>query len=100
MTTNDQLILSEFLQQRKVDIAKEMDESKFFELFVSEQILKDLDLSWDELEEGVVGAGGDGGIDSLFHLWCKDGKVAIKIYFSLYSCSIFESFNGDLTLDC
>ncbi|HBF38231.1 MAG TPA: hypothetical protein DDW50_13025 [Firmicutes bacterium] len=66
MTTNDQLILSEFLQQRKAEIAQEMDESKFFEIFVSEQILKDLDLSWDELEEGIVGAGGDGGIDSIY----------------------------------
>lgn len=44
MPTNDQLILSELLQQRKADIAQEMDESKFFELFASEQILKDIDL--------------------------------------------------------
>jgi hypothetical protein len=40
--------------------------SDYFELFTSEQILKDYDLSYDELLGGIVGNGGDGGIDSIY----------------------------------
>ena len=66
MLTNDQLILDEYLLQRKNEIAPTLDDYKFFELFVSEQILKDIDLSWEELEDGIIGASGDGGIDSMY----------------------------------
>ena len=37
-----------------------------FEFFASEQALKDADLSVDELQAGVVGGNGDGGIDGVF----------------------------------
>lgn len=87
MTTNDQLILSDLLQQRKADIAQDMDESKFFELFASEQILKDIDLSWDELEEGIVGAGGDGGIDSIYFF--INGTL-------IHEDTDFSNFKGDI----
>lgn len=87
MTTNDQLILLELLQQRKADIAQEMNESRFFELFASEQILKDIDLSWDELDEGIVGAGGDGGIDSIYFF--INGTL-------IHEDTDFSNFKGDI----
>ena len=34
----------------------------------AQQVLKDFDLSYDELESGLVGAGGDGGIDGFYLL--------------------------------
>ena len=43
-----------------------MSESEYFEFFTAEQILKDFDLSYDELALGIVGGGNDGGIDSLY----------------------------------
>lgn len=38
----------------------------FFEYFSSSQILKDYDLSDDEIENGIVGSSGDGGCDSIY----------------------------------
>ena len=45
-----------------------MKDSDFFELFVFEQVLKDYDLSQDELESGRVNGSDDGGIDGFFLL--------------------------------
>ena len=66
MATNDVIILDKILEQRHADIAPELDSATFFELFVAEQVLKDYDLSYDELKAGRVGGGGDGGIDALY----------------------------------
>jgi hypothetical protein len=66
MASNDQVILNHLLEKRKQTIAPELHDSSFFELFVSEQLLKNYDLSYDEIEAGVVGKGNDGGIDSLY----------------------------------
>ncbi len=66
MTNNDQVILDQVLEQQLKDRAPSMGKSEFFELFVSEQILKDYDLSDEELEGGIVGNGGDGGIDGIY----------------------------------
>jgi len=66
MATNDVIILDQILVQRKQDIAPDLSDSAFFEVFTAEQILKDYDLSYDEITSGIVGNGGDGGIDSIY----------------------------------
>jgi hypothetical protein len=66
MATNDVIILDKILEQRHADIGPELNPPTFFELFVAEQVLKDYDLSYDELKAGRVGGGGDGGIDALY----------------------------------
>jgi len=66
MSKNDQIILDEILEQLKQEIAPELSDSDHFELFTTEQILKDFDLSYDEVMSGIVDGGGDGGIDSLY----------------------------------
>jgi hypothetical protein len=43
-----------------------MPAASFFTVFVSEQILKNQDLGYDELLDGIVDGGGDGGIDAVF----------------------------------
>ncbi len=68
MVTNDGIILDGVLEQRQVEVDPELDPSSFFEFFTAEQVLKDFDLSYDEIESGLVGAGGDGGIDGIFLL--------------------------------
>ena len=64
--TNDQVILDEIIAQRQAEVGESLDDSEFFEVYTAEQILKDYDLSYDELQSGVVAGGNDGGIDSMF----------------------------------
>ena len=42
------------------------NESAYFEYFSASQVLKDYDLSDDEIESGIVGAGNDGGCDGMY----------------------------------
>lgn len=64
--SNDRIILDEILEQQQSARAPTLAASKYFELFVTEQVLKDYDLSNEEIESGLVGDGGDGGIDSIY----------------------------------
>lgn len=62
----DQVVLKRILSDLRAEEGNERTESDFFEAFSAEQILKDNDLSYEEIENGIVGKGGDGGIDSVF----------------------------------
>jgi hypothetical protein len=66
--TNDQIILKQLLEDRKRDVAPELSQASYFELFCAEQILKNYDSSYDDIGEGIVDSGGDGGIDSIYVL--------------------------------
>jgi hypothetical protein len=66
MTSNDKIILDEILKQRHAEVDPNASPSDFFELFAAEQVLKDFDLSYDEIDSGLVGDGGDGGIDAIY----------------------------------
>ena len=68
MTTNSQIILDGVLKQRQSEMDPDADPSTFFEFFTAQQILKDFDLSYDEIESGLIGGGGDGGVDSIYLL--------------------------------
>ncbi len=52
MPTNDQIILRQLLEDRKRDVAPELSDADYFELFCAEQILKNYDASYDELLDG------------------------------------------------
>ncbi|WP_316797113.1 AIPR family protein [Pedobacter agri] len=66
MSTNQQIILNTLLDQQKNNLGSTLKEDDYFHLFVTEQVLKNLELSYDELLEGIVDNGGDGGIDSIY----------------------------------
>ncbi len=66
MSSSKLTILKEVLTQKKAEIASEMTDDEFFNLFSSEQILKDFELSYDELSDGIVEGGSDGGIDAIY----------------------------------
>jgi len=66
MTTNDVILLNQLLAQRRAELAPDMSEADFFQIFAAEQALKDRDLSYDELQNGIVDGGGDGGIDAVY----------------------------------
>ena len=66
MNSNKQIVLDTILERRQAEIAPEMSPADFFELFTAEQVLKDYDLSYDEIDSGRTGGGGDGGVDGFY----------------------------------
>jgi len=68
MPQNDKIILNQILSEKHTNLAPALDDDHYFGIFTAEQILKDFDLSYDEISSGSVDGGGDGGIDSFFVL--------------------------------
>ena len=66
MPTNQQIILETLLEQKQQELDPSLLVDDYFHLFVTEQILKNYELSYDEIDEGIVDSGGDGGIDSIY----------------------------------
>ena len=66
MSGNSQQILQDVLDQKRTEVAPELSEAEYFEVFCAEEILKDFDLSYDEIESGIVDGEHDGGIDSVY----------------------------------
>lgn len=66
MADNNQIVLQTLIEQNRQDLYPELTSDDYFHLFATEQIMKDLELSYDEIEEGIVDNGGDGGIDSIY----------------------------------
>lgn len=66
MSNNAQVLLSDIIDQRRIEIASNYPEAEFFEIFAAEQLLKEYDLAYEEITAGIVDGGGDGGIDSMF----------------------------------
>lgn len=66
MSTNHQIILNTLLDQQKASLSSSLSADDYFHLFVTDQVLKNLELSYDEIEEGIVDNGGDGGIDAIY----------------------------------
>jgi len=66
MPTSSTVVLRATLEKARSQSAPQMSDSDFFELFCSEQLLKSHDLSYDEIEAGIVAGGDDGGIDSAY----------------------------------
>ncbi len=76
MTTNHQIILNTMLDQQRADLGTGLSSDDYFHLFVTEQVLKNFELSYDELEDGIVDNGGDGGIDAIYIF--VNGELAQK----------------------
>ena len=68
MSNNDQIVLETIIKQSKDEQFPDVSISttEFFNWFVSEQLMKDFELSYDEINEGIVDNGGDGGIDAIY----------------------------------
>lgn len=78
MNANDKIILEQIIDQEHRDRAPSSPKSEFFEIFVAEQVLKDYDLGYEEIESGIIGGGNDGGIDSIYVL--VNGELALDDY--------------------
>jgi hypothetical protein len=66
MATNDIVLLDGALAARQGDAPDGLDDAEYFEFFSFEQILKDYELSDDEVLSGQVGGGQEGGVDGLY----------------------------------
>ena len=66
MADNSQQLLDDVLTQQRQELAPEFSEQDYFELFCAEQVLKDYDLSHEEVQAGIVDGEHDGGVDSAY----------------------------------
>ena len=63
--TNNQLLLKECIKQEFEDNGSFTSQNDYFEYFAASQVLKSYNLSDDEVLDGIVGGGNDGGCDSI-----------------------------------
>ncbi|MBI3895353.1 MAG: AIPR family protein [Acidobacteria bacterium] len=66
MAKNDLVLLDALLQKKLADYPDLSDLGELFDVFAFENILKDHDLSYEEIEQGWVDGGDDGGVDAFF----------------------------------
>lgn len=66
MPQNELVLLDQLLTERQEGRLVALPDDQAFELFACEQAVRDLDLSADEVEAGIVGGGNDGGIDGIY----------------------------------
>jgi hypothetical protein len=66
MADNELVLLDQVLRQRQADRETPLREDNAFELFACEQVLRNRDLSAEEVAAGVIGGGNDGAIDGVF----------------------------------
>jgi len=66
MSRNDQILTEQIIQQEFLKAKEFNNEDIFFEFFSAGLILKDYDLSYDQVEEGLCGNSLDGGADSIY----------------------------------
>ncbi|CUH82526.1 AIPR family protein [Tropicibacter naphthalenivorans] len=72
MASNSEVILSQILEDKRLEVASEMSKEDFFEIFCGEQATKDYELSYEEIEQGIVDGEHDGGIDGFYVLLNDD----------------------------
>lgn len=63
---NDQVILENIIQGKIAELDTPVSYSDYFEIYSASEVLKDYDLTYDDITDGIVANGGDGGIDSIF----------------------------------
>lgn len=90
MSNQNSFLLSTLISQLNLEIAPDMREDDFFEIFSNEQILKEYDLSYDEILKGTIGKSGDGGIDGFF-IFANDALLDVE--------ETLPKFKGDLRID-
>lgn len=66
MANNEQILLKQIIDEQHRLRNPDVTSADFFEMYVAEQVLKDGDLSDDEIEYGLVGGANDGGIDGIY----------------------------------
>ena len=66
MSKNDQILIDQIIKQEHRNHTDYKTEDSFFEFYSSSQLLRNYDLSYDEIESGICGTSLDGGADSIY----------------------------------
>ena len=66
MSNNPSIILDQFLEADRSTKHASANANEHFEIFCADQILKDYELTNDEIKAGIDGNSGDGGIDAIY----------------------------------
>ena len=74
LSSNDLTLLDSRIQARRDRVAPEMSDAEYFDLFVAEQVLKNLQPGLDGLLHGLVDGEGDCGIDG-FYCFVNDQQL-------------------------
>ncbi|WP_457743571.1 AIPR family protein [Sulfurimonas sp.] len=64
--TNDQILLEQIIKEKAEESEGELSPSDYFEIYSASEILKNYDMTYDDISYGNVGSSADGGIDSFF----------------------------------
>ncbi len=81
MASNDLVLLDQILKERQAARGTTpLPDAEAFELLACELVMAHADLGQDEIEQGIVGGGNDGGIDGIYvllgdHLLTEDSEV-------------------------
>ncbi len=73
MSSNEIILLEAILEDYKQQLSGNLKSHEIFELFSADQILKESDLPFSDIEEGIVDGGLDGGIDGFYMF--TDGEL-------------------------
>ena len=66
MRRNDVIVLDNIIESEMKEPDEVRSEDQYFQIFAFNQVLKQYELSYDELSDGNVDGGDDGGIDGIF----------------------------------
>lgn len=66
MSKNNQILLDEIIKQEMDAFEEDLSLSDFFEFYSAMQVLKEYELSYDEVGSGICGKSHDGGADSIY----------------------------------
>jgi len=74
MSNNDQILINQIIKEEHKNYFDYKSEDDFFEFYSSSQLLRNYDLSYDEIEDGICGSSLDGGADSIY-LFVNDDLI-------------------------
>jgi len=66
MSKNDQVLIDQIIKQEYSSNDEYTKEDDFFEFYTASQVLRNYDLSYDEIEKGLCGKSHDGGADAIY----------------------------------
>jgi hypothetical protein len=66
MSKNNQILLDAIINQEMQNLEENISLSDFFEFYTALQVLKEYELSYDEINAGIAGQSHDGGVDSTY----------------------------------
>lgn len=66
MSKNNQILLEAIIKQEMENLGEDSHVSDFFEFYSALQVLKEHELSYDEINAGIAGQSHDGGADALY----------------------------------